>query len=444
MKKTKKEESRGITLVALVITIIVMLIIAGVAVSAITANGIPFGKMQEGTEKYNTAAKEEGAALGELLETLEEYSTTKYVDWSLFTEKSSFLKTIDGEGNLYISEREVELSESSYTNTGIKLKKVNTGFKANKFIFDDYYGIEYILDSNGKIYKYNEETESCELLFDGMEFTTQYETDGKGTYIINKLGDIYLLEESNMSKLDFADKKFDKIMYGSALSKDGELYNLNYQYKESGEYTVVEFTNYHFIDVNGDLYYSNKKINSDTMKFKEFYFYDEYVVDTQGYLYEVSGSNIKPLECGDGILNINDIETISESYVALILKNGSAYDTYNEKLISIDGIEIKDASYTYILDKDNNIYVHDKFEILSKLDVKAKYIVQDYYGKKFIGLDSKIYGIEYTEDYDATLLSGEEKIVDFMVPGNIHGWFGLITINTKGEICYSLEYEQPV
>lgn len=417
-----------------------MLIIAGVAVSAITANGIPFGKMQEGAEKYNTAAKEEGAALGELLETLEEYSTTKYVDWSLFTEKSSFLKTIDGEGNLYISEEGIRISESNYTNTGIKLKKVNTGFKASKFIFDDYYGIEYILDSNGKIYRYNEETENCELLFNGMEFTTQYETDGKGTYIINKLGDIYLLEESNMSKLDFGDKKFDKIMYGSALSKDGELYNLDYQSKESAEYTVVEFTNRHFIDVNGDLYYSinNKKINSDTVKFKEFY--GKYAVDTQGYLYKASSSNIKPLECGAVILNINDVEKISENYGSLILKNGSAYDIYDEKLISIDGLQIKDVSATYIIDRDNNIYVHDEFEILFKLDVKAKYIRE--YTERFIGLDSKIYAIEYTEDYDTVLLSGEEKIADFMVPSN--GWFGFITINTKGEICYSLEYKQPM
>ena len=40
-------------------TVIVMLIIAGVATSAITTNGVPFGKMQEVANKYNDVAMQE-------------------------------------------------------------------------------------------------------------------------------------------------------------------------------------------------------------------------------------------------------------------------------------------------------------------------------------------------------------------------------------------------
>ena len=62
---------RGITLIALVITVIVMLIIAGVAISAITANGVPFGKMQEAADKYNKEAQKEGETLNSIMEIME-------------------------------------------------------------------------------------------------------------------------------------------------------------------------------------------------------------------------------------------------------------------------------------------------------------------------------------------------------------------------------------
>ena len=73
MNRSKKiEERKGITLVALVITVIVMLIIAGVAISAITTNGVPFGKMQEAANKYNNEAQKEGEAINNILAMLGE------------------------------------------------------------------------------------------------------------------------------------------------------------------------------------------------------------------------------------------------------------------------------------------------------------------------------------------------------------------------------------
>ena len=74
MNRSKKEErgKRGITLIALVITVIVMLIIAGVAISAITTNGVPFGKMQEAANKYNNEAQKEGETVNDILAMLNE------------------------------------------------------------------------------------------------------------------------------------------------------------------------------------------------------------------------------------------------------------------------------------------------------------------------------------------------------------------------------------
>ena len=56
MKKTK--ELKGITLIALVITIVILLILAGISISAITNQGL-FEKAKEAKEKTEVAQKDE-------------------------------------------------------------------------------------------------------------------------------------------------------------------------------------------------------------------------------------------------------------------------------------------------------------------------------------------------------------------------------------------------
>jgi len=57
----------GITLVALVITVIIMLILAGVAISVLTEDGGLFRKSQNAGELYEHAADEENAMLSNLM-----------------------------------------------------------------------------------------------------------------------------------------------------------------------------------------------------------------------------------------------------------------------------------------------------------------------------------------------------------------------------------------
>ena len=59
MNRSKKGIG-GITLIVLAITVIVILIIAGVAISAIIINGEPFGKKQEVADKYNNEVQKMG------------------------------------------------------------------------------------------------------------------------------------------------------------------------------------------------------------------------------------------------------------------------------------------------------------------------------------------------------------------------------------------------
>ena len=60
-------KSRGITLIALVVTIIIILILAGVAMVMFNGNGI-FAKAQLGGEKYDAAQKEENTTIGSLMD----------------------------------------------------------------------------------------------------------------------------------------------------------------------------------------------------------------------------------------------------------------------------------------------------------------------------------------------------------------------------------------
>ena len=58
----KLEKKNGITLISLVITIVILLILAGISISALTNTGI-FAKVKEAKEKSNNFEKEQGKIL---------------------------------------------------------------------------------------------------------------------------------------------------------------------------------------------------------------------------------------------------------------------------------------------------------------------------------------------------------------------------------------------
>ena len=66
MEKTNKNQS-GITLIALVITVIVMLIISAVAISAITDPEGIFSQAREAGDNYNRASQNEADEINDLI-----------------------------------------------------------------------------------------------------------------------------------------------------------------------------------------------------------------------------------------------------------------------------------------------------------------------------------------------------------------------------------------
>ena len=72
MKKTLKSKN-GITLIALIITVIIMLILAGVAIAAVVDGDGLFSKTRQATETYENAAREEGDTIQSMINQIDEY-----------------------------------------------------------------------------------------------------------------------------------------------------------------------------------------------------------------------------------------------------------------------------------------------------------------------------------------------------------------------------------
>ena len=70
-----KEKNRGITLIALVVTIIVLLILAGISISMLTGQNGILNRAQEAKNKTEQAQKEEKENLGDMEDILNEYTT---------------------------------------------------------------------------------------------------------------------------------------------------------------------------------------------------------------------------------------------------------------------------------------------------------------------------------------------------------------------------------
>ena len=80
MNKVLKREAKGITLVALVITIIILLILAGVALSLVIGENGLIAKSKEGVEKYKDKAKEEQWQLEDIEVGMEEIDLAELKD----------------------------------------------------------------------------------------------------------------------------------------------------------------------------------------------------------------------------------------------------------------------------------------------------------------------------------------------------------------------------
>ena len=95
-------KNNGITLVALVITIVILLILAGISISALTNTGL-FGKAKEAKSASENAEKEQSQTLSEYEKELNKYMAEELTDDKINTVLSKTENTIlkDANGNIF-------------------------------------------------------------------------------------------------------------------------------------------------------------------------------------------------------------------------------------------------------------------------------------------------------------------------------------------------------
>ena len=167
MKEYKKLQEKGITLIALVVTIILLLILVGVTISQILGENGLIRKTKEAVEKYKNASEEEQIQLGQL----EQYVT----DFSIVGGN-------EGENKALISIKELEVTADTKTQQ-IKVKVTVIGESS---------GIEYKINSEEEwIKKENEGTVKEEKGEKETEYTHTFEglEIGKSYYVRVKVYD---------------------------------------------------------------------------------------------------------------------------------------------------------------------------------------------------------------------------------------------------------------
>jgi len=119
-----KNNPNGITLIALVITIVVMLILAGVAISVLVDGDGLFTKTRAAAEEYKSAAEEEASTVSDLISQIDEYLLGVPQDVTLTVSKNigtSFTLTATGESDKGIAKYEFYVD-----NMGTPYKTINS------------------------------------------------------------------------------------------------------------------------------------------------------------------------------------------------------------------------------------------------------------------------------------------------------------------------------
>ena len=95
------KSNKGITLIALVVTIIILLILAGVSITTLSGNGL-FGRAESSAAKYQAASEAENSTISSLMDKYDNYESEiagmTTVSWnSPIAERGSFINSLNPE-----------------------------------------------------------------------------------------------------------------------------------------------------------------------------------------------------------------------------------------------------------------------------------------------------------------------------------------------------------
>ena len=139
MKKTNKQ--KGITLVALVITIIILLILAGISIASLTQTGL-FGKAQQAQKETENAKEEENAILENYLAQINEITGEKSDGPKVKIDGTEVTLTKENFGNYLGKQVTNYTGQSSVTIGGTTTYTVSPTYRLYYVDFDEKYGDE--------------------------------------------------------------------------------------------------------------------------------------------------------------------------------------------------------------------------------------------------------------------------------------------------------------
>ena len=175
---TKNKSPKGITLIALVVTIIVLLILAGISISMLTGQNGILNRAQEAKEKTDQSQKDENQKMQKYEDIINQYSgnlptreeTTPYFPNDTFSYKEGTLSTglviKDSNNNEYVWV-EVPKTTDVYKTAGINI---------TNFSDEEYTKIETDLKEYTKDYKDSSYSDT------NTNFATQYKNMLKSVY----------------------------------------------------------------------------------------------------------------------------------------------------------------------------------------------------------------------------------------------------------------------
>ena len=178
-----KNKNKGITLVALVITIIILLILAGISISALTNTGI-FGKAKDAKQKSANAELDQNTKLDEYENEIDNYlpkkNNNKTVEQSkekvLSTEKNTEL--VDAKENKIVIPAGFKITGDATTvDKGIVIEDATSGATA---------GSQFVWVPVGKITKADGTETTITLERYDFDYSTGAESVYSGSYIVEE------------------------------------------------------------------------------------------------------------------------------------------------------------------------------------------------------------------------------------------------------------------
>ena len=284
MKKTTrklKNQIKGITLIALVVTIIVLLILAGVAINLTIGNNGIFTRAQNATQKWEEASKNEQNELAQSADIIDNYLNSSFEDIYFNTKITEMMgaKILNiGINTIGIEKNKLE---EIYDKRIQNLNNLTISEKENQFI---------LLAKNQFIYltekTINTVEDFLEVVNEGQEnkypnlesMIMESENDGK-TYaqtLNDFLKDAYN-EKFGLFELEVTkpNGEIEKVYsLNNTLEEDSEFLNLGIaRLTQSGEYTIkvklfgtnIEKTITKYIDIDNIINYE-VKLSSDKVK----------------------------------------------------------------------------------------------------------------------------------------------------------------------------------